>query len=285
MKPKAGAGPRVPNLPSEVEAVLTAMLPRIRAALEANLVGMYVRGSLAAGGFRPETSDLDLLVVTEEPVGEMEFASLAALHEELRKSADPWGRRIEIAYIDRPGLRRWEAGRRYPTLGQGEVLAWAEHRSNWVLERWVLRERGTTLLGPNPQTLVDPISSHDLRSAARDRLRDWADWAKDPANPDWRLGPAHKAYVVETMCRARYTLARGELPSKEAAVAWALATFPEPWLSIVRRSQSWRQNLAIDSAALVPEVMALVAWAATQSGEEQGIGNREQGQWTVNSEQ
>jgi len=283
MKPHAGAGPGVPNLPSEVEAILTAMLPRIRAALEANLVGVYLRGSLAAGGFRPETSDLDLLVVIALPVGEREFASLAALHEELRKSADPWGRRIEIAYIDRPGLRRWEPGRRYPTLGQGEVLAWADHRSNWVLERWMLRERAITLLGPDPQTLVDPISPDELRAAVRDRLTDWADWAKDPANPDWRLGPAHKAYVVETMCRARYTLAHGELPSKEEAVAWALETFPEPWLSIVRRSQSWRQDLSIDAAALAPEVMALVAWAATESGEEQRTGDREQG--TVDSEQ
>lgn len=66
MKPQAGAGPGVPNLPSEVEEILTAILPRIRAALEANLVGVYSRGSLAAGGFRPETSDLDLLVVTAQ---------------------------------------------------------------------------------------------------------------------------------------------------------------------------------------------------------------------------
>lgn len=253
------------KLPRQVEPILAALLPRIQAALGSNLIGVYVRGSLAAGGFRPATSDLDLLVATAHPVGAREFTSLAALHEELRQSADPWGARIEIAYIDRAGLRRWEPGRRYPTLGQGEVLTWAEHRSHWVLERWTVRERGATLLGPDPQTLVDPVSPDDLRHAVYRRLRDWGDWAKDPMDPDWRHGSAHKAYVVETVCRAKYTLAHREVTSKESAVAWALATFPEPWRSTVRRSQSWRDDPSIDSTELIPEVRAFIAWTVAES--------------------
>ena len=36
----------------------------------ANLVGLYLRGSLATGDFRPESSDIDLLAVTESLVSD-----------------------------------------------------------------------------------------------------------------------------------------------------------------------------------------------------------------------
>jgi len=68
--------------------------------------------------------------------------------------------------------------------------------------------------------------------------------------------------VVETMCRALYTLARSELISKPRAVAWALATLPEPWRALVARSQVWRIDTTTD-LSIVPEVMCFVRWAAT----------------------
>jgi len=105
-----------------------------------------------------------------------------------------------------------------------------------------VRECGVTLLGPNPKTLIDPISSRELLQAVRSRLSDWADWAQQPDDPDWLLPRSHKAYVVETMCRALYTLEHGELSSKSQAVEWAVEALPEPWRSTVERSQKWRTD-------------------------------------------
>jgi hypothetical protein len=250
------------SLPYEITGILDALLPGIRAALGDNLVGLYLRGSLALGDFIPETSDIDLLAVTERPVADAEFTALAALHARLATSPHPFANRVEIAYIDRAALRRFEPGVRHPTLGQGEALAWSEHRDNWILERWTVRERGLTLLGPDPRTLIDPISADELRAAVRARLRDWADWASQPDDPDWLLPRAHKAYVVETMCRALSTLACRQLQSKARAVAWALEALPEPWRSIVERSRAWRTDNTLDPA-IVPEVMRFVHWAAS----------------------
>jgi hypothetical protein len=68
---------------------------------------------------------------------------------------------------------------------------------------------------------------------------------------------------VETMCRALYTLASGELSSKRRAVAWAIATLPEPWRLTAERSQAWRADDTLDST-IVPEVMRFVHWAASE---------------------
>lgn len=251
------------DLPQEVDGMLKALLSGIRRALEGNLVGVYSRGSLATGDFIPATSDLDVLATTERPVNDAEFAALVTLHTQLGASSNPYANRVEITYIPRAALRRFEPGLRHPTLGQGEALVWNEHRDNWVLERWTVREQGVALFGPDPQTLIDPISSQELRAAVRARLCDWDDWANQPDDPDWLLPRGHKAYVVETMCRALYTLARGELSSKRRAVTWAIETLPEPWRRTAERSQAWRADDTLDPT-IVPEVMRFVHWAASE---------------------
>ncbi len=243
--------------------MLEALLPGIRNVLGDNLVGIYLRGSLALGDFIPATSDIDVLAVTARPVDDAEFGALADLHARLAASPHPFARRLEIAYVDRAAWGRFKPGLRHPSLGQGETLAWSEHRDNWILERWTVRECGVTLLGPEPQSLIDPIAADELLGAVRGRLRDWADWAEQPDDPDWRLPRrAHMAYVVETMCRALATLAGGQILSKPRAVAWALATLPEPWRSLVERSQAWRTDQTID-LALGPEVQSFVRWATS----------------------
>lgn len=242
--------------------MLEALLAGLRRELGEQLVGVYLRGSLALGDFIPATSDIDVLAVTERPVADAGFAALAALHARLAASPNPYANRMEMAYIDWAALKRFEAGRRHPTLGQGEILAWTEHRDNWILERWTVRECGVTLLGPDPRTLIDPVAADELRAAVRARLRDWAEWAHQPDDPDWLLPRAHKAYVVETMCRALSTLASAELWTKPRAVAWAIATLPEPWRATVARSRAWRTDTTSDPA-IVGEVMRFVQWAAT----------------------
>jgi hypothetical protein len=249
------------KLPQEVDDLLVELLSGARPALGENLLGLYLRGSLATGDFIPERSDVDVLAVTERPVDDGEFAALGVLHAHLVTLPNPYANRMEIAYIDRASLRQFKPGRRHPTLGQGETLVWSVHGDNWILERWVMREHGVTLFGPDPGTLIDRVSSDQLIAAVRTRLRDWADWANTPDDPDWSLPRAHKAYVVETMCRALYTLRSGKLSSKTYAVQWALETFREPWRATVERARAWRTDLTVD-LTIVPEVRRFVLWAA-----------------------
>lgn len=251
------------SLPPDVATSLDALLPGVRDALGQQLLGAYLRGSLALGDFIPATSDIDLLVVTARTIDAAQFAALAAQHARHAALPLPFANRLEIAYIDRAAIRRFERGQRHPTLGQGEALAWTEHHDNWIVERWTVREHGVTLLGPDPRTLIDPISAAELRAAVRARLGDWASWAAQPDDPDWRLPRSHKAYVVETMCRALATLAGSPILSKPRAVAWALANLPEPWRSTVERSQTWRLDTTVDPA-IVPEVMGFVQWATSE---------------------
>src|SRR5206468_9530234 len=104
-----------------------------------------------------------------------------------------------------------------------------------IFERCGLRESGIALLGPEPRSLIDPISAEELRDAARQRVREWATWAADPHDPEWLPPRSHQAYVVETMCRALYTLAFGQRSEERRAVEWAVSELPEPWRGLVEK--------------------------------------------------
>jgi hypothetical protein len=49
--------------------------------------------------------------------------------------------------------------------GPGDKLHIMEHRAAWIVQRWILRERGITITGPDLKTRIDPVSPGSLRSA------------------------------------------------------------------------------------------------------------------------
>jgi hypothetical protein len=92
--------------------LIEALLAGICAALGDDLTGAYVCGSLALGAFDAETSDVDVLVVTESPLSQSEFAALDAFHRHLPPLGNRFLVEYEVCYIDRTSLRRYEPGQR-----------------------------------------------------------------------------------------------------------------------------------------------------------------------------
>jgi predicted nucleotidyltransferase len=254
------------DYPNEVTEILEQLLQGVQQELPNNVVGLYLRGSLAYGDFNADTSDLDILVVTERAINNAEFGRLFAFHQRLANLPNPYAKRIEIAYLDKAAVREFQPRQRYPTLeqGAGESLKWAEHGRNWVLERWTVREYGRALSGPNPRTFIKPISPDEIRQAVCVRLKDWVAWAQDENDPDWQLPKSHKAYVIETMCRALYTLENGELASKPHAVLWALQNLSRPWRELVEQSQKWRTDNEVN-LSVNPDVRRFVLWVASSN--------------------
>jgi predicted nucleotidyltransferase len=241
------------------------LLPGVRDALGANLFGVYLIGSLALGDFDPKTSDVDVLVVTERPVSDGEFAVLAALHNRLPRLRNEFGQEYEVYYIERAALRRWEPGQQHLRAEPFADLHWESHRANFVMERWVLRERGLTLAGPEPKTLIDPVSADEIREAARSEIRIRIDdWAGGQPMPAWLRQRGSQGFEVETACRALYTVATGELCSKPRAVAWAMGTLPARWRPLLQWSQRYKKDETPDESRL-DEVIAFVRYAAERA--------------------
>ncbi len=250
----------------EVNAILAQLAAGARTCFGDGLTGVYVRGSIAIDAFNPETSDVDFLVVTRRPVSESEFTRLGEFHGKLAQGDSAYAQRLEGSYIDAPAFRRFgRHERRHPSIGVDWPLQWQDHRDNWVIERWLMRKHAMTLLGPVPGTLIDPISVDELKAAVRSELaRRMDEWALAGSLPAWLIPRNYQAFEIETMCRALYTLALGDVCSKPVAVRWALESgLPERWGALVRASQEWRADSSAAPAGGA-EVQAFVQWAAAE---------------------
>jgi hypothetical protein len=160
-------------VPAEVSAVVDALLAGVRERLGTRVVGLYLFGSLATGDFSLATSDVDFVVVTDRELDAADVEALAAMHAELKSRGGLFSM-LEGSYISRAALRRWDpANARHPHLSHERPFGFGDHGSDWVIQRFVLREHGVVIAGPPPRELIDPVTPAQLREAVRAALADF----------------------------------------------------------------------------------------------------------------
>jgi Nucleotidyltransferase domain len=156
----------------------------------APVAGAYVLGSALLGGFDPERSDLDMVVVVDGPLDASEREALRAALAEL----PPPARKLELV-VYTAGSRPPAYGLNYPD-GDGEAAFW------FVLDAAIGQERSQPLRGRPWRELLEPVSEAETRAAAEELLR-WAEKRGD------EIAGLHAI-------RARHYLEHGEWITKQA---------------------------------------------------------------------
>ena len=240
-----GTRPTAQPTPSpEVNAVLQALLTSVQAALGDYFVGMVLYGSLAGGDFDLQRSDIDFVVVTASELSNGVVAALEALHARIADSGLKWAAKLEGAYVPLSILRRHDpSGPPCPCINEGRFYL-AALGSDWVIQRYTLREQGVVVEGPDPRSLIDPVQPDDLRQAVLGLLREW--WAPMLQNPDPRLqGGEYQAYAILTMCRALYTLQYGTVVSKTSGARWVQEALSGRWATVIEQALAWHDGGAV----------------------------------------
>lgn len=238
---------RVPVQPyPELASVLRELVVGVQEVLAGNVVGVYLVGSLATGDFDLD-SDVDFLVVTQDEVGEEAARSLQAMHERIHGLGCYPAEHLEGSYVSRAALNR--------SLDVGVQPLWYIDNGSTILERsthdnqwhvrWVLRERGIALLGPEAATLLAPVPVEAVRGEAHGVIRRIAQEFTDAvAGPltFWtsRFG---QSYAVLQLCRVLYTLDAGTVRSKLSGVRWALETLDPAWAELIQTAWEEREGV------------------------------------------
>ena len=243
------ARPAWPTPWPEVDRAVRRLLDGVADAAGNQLVGLYLHGSLALGDFYPPASDVDFHVATAGPLGPPVLERLGAMHAAF-KAEGGWVARLEGVYLPPGPLRRPDAAAApCPTVGSDWGFGLGRPGPTWVLDRWVTRERGVVVTGPDPRELIDPIGPDQLRAAVRASMLD--DWAERVSGDVAWLRPRnYQAFAVLTMCRDLYVLDRGVLVSKPVAAAWARSRLGRPWAAVVERALGWRADERVDDHGL-----------------------------------
>lgn len=189
------------------------------------LRGVYLYGSAVLGGLHPD-SDVDVLIIID---GSLDGTLRAELTKRLLKLSVT----VAVAHSEQRGLRPLEVTvldsnqlrpRRFPPrieylygewlrdeIEAGELPMPHESTDLVILLRQSERH-SLRLYGRERSELADPIPDSDIKRAMRAELPKLAGYLRgDERN------------VLLTYCRMWYTLANGDIVSKDTAAEWVLA--------------------------------------------------------------
>lgn len=238
----------------EVRKFVVRVAGEIGEVIGEGLVGVYLLGSLAMGAFRPHTSDIDLLVLTEQKLspahreqlartilalskqrpieGDLEIIVVQARH--LKTFAHPVP--VELHYsADRKAAM--ESGRFDYAADVGDPSV-AAHATG-------AKQCGARLVGPEIPSVIGLIPWYaymDAVVASYDRAGDWLE--RDPAG------------AVLNACRTLHDMSVKEITiiDKEAAARYALKGVPPEFHSTI--NAALEHYLGIRSAARIEPAQA-----------------------------
>jgi hypothetical protein len=258
--PQAAAPEPTPY--ADLNAVLGHLVDGAKSLLGDNFVGAYLQGSFAIGDFS-EFSDCDFIIVTARDITTEELPAFQALHAGIHDLPYAyWRTGLEGSYVPAAILRRWREtprdppgeprgpdwgdpgtsgspARAYPFwyLDHGsKTLVRSEHDNTQVV-RWCLREKGVTLAGPPPRSLIDPVPPAALRAEVRRTMDLCLSLGLQPMEL-----VASQAFWVGLFCRMLHTLATGAVWSKKASLAWGADVLDPAWKGLIEAAAAVRKG-------------------------------------------
>lgn len=224
------------------------MAEEIAAHLESCAPHIYLYGSVPMGDYREGWSDIDLLVLTDEPISPAIADGLLMLRQQLvQKSGDPVFRRFEGGILSLEAFLRDEASLVVYWGTGGQRLC--DRYTFDSFSRWELLHSGVLLHGTDVR---DRIALPDAASLRCDVARHLS-----TVRQHGRGGSSLYTFGwLLDIARGLYTLRTGCVAAKTAAGQWALdeRLCPDPSaleLALrVRRDPALQQQEAVLSAAM-----------------------------------
>ena len=232
--------PKRPTPDRELNAVLDELVTSIQAILGGNLIGVYLQGSFAVGDWDSH-SDVDFLVAIDHSVSDTDLAALQEMHGRIYELDSHWAMHLEGSYFPREMLRR-DDPKRTPLWyldNTSRELVLSDH-DNELVVRWMVRERGIVLFGPDPRELIDPIPADDLRQEVWLTMNEWAQEIFDnqyDIHNRWA-----QPFAVLSYCRMLHTLRTARIESKPAGAEWAKNELDPRWSELIQRAWQDRPN-------------------------------------------
>ena len=227
----------------EIKSVLDNLVAGAAKILGENFIGAWLQGSSATGHF-DEHSDIDFAIGVECDLSQDELNSLHEFHCRLYDHESPWAQHMEGSYIPRDILRDYRlAGKEVWYLNHGSTTFERSAHDNTIAVKWIIRERGVVLAGPDPFTIMDPIPVAELRI---DIFQTFANWAKIIfENPEEISSHFFQTFAVLSYCRVLNDIRRGEIGSKRDGAEWAKTNLDPKWHDLIDRAWLGRPDPAV----------------------------------------
>lgn len=234
----------------ELDKIFYQLAEAYKNALGENFVGLYIQGSLAVGDF-DMTSDVDFTIIINRELDAEELDTVQKVHSSFRNRDSRWVQHLEYSFFPLPKFKkfssRFENGMSNDTderklwyYDNGSRTIEKNDHDNTLVVRWEVREKGIAVLGPDPKTLLEPITPDALRKEIKEFHVAWI--PEFLANPDRWKNRFYQVFFVLHFCRAMQDLQEGKITSKKEAMLWAQKNVDPKWQDLIQYSWNERKD-------------------------------------------
>jgi predicted nucleotidyltransferase len=221
--------------PIEANEALSTIVRSFKKILRGNLVGIYLHGSLAMGCFNRGTSDIDLLVVVNDPLEVKTKKDIIHSTFEIAKMTGIPDKGLEFSVILRTYLEKFVFPTPYElhyskswhkSYEDGKIdYTKTEKDPDLAAHITVTLNRGVTLFGKRIADIFHPIpEKYYVTSIMYDIQEGKKDILKDPG------------YYIFSLCRVLYYLEEKVVSSKTEAAKWALTKVPDRFKHVIENA-------------------------------------------------
>ncbi|UCD94944.1 MAG: DUF4111 domain-containing protein [Candidatus Zixiibacteriota bacterium] len=228
---------------AELNAVLRELVSSVQQALGDNFIGAYLQGSFAVGDF-DDHSDVDFVIVIDRELSDSQLRKLQSMHERIFNLDMEWAKYLEGSYFPMTVLRDYaQSGSELWYLDNGSSVLVKSNHCNKIVVRWILREKGVVLSGPEPSTLIKPIPVEVLRRAILASINESGQ--EILTNPEQFNNRFYQTFIVLQYCRKLHDLHTSEVGSKRSGAEWAKRNMDQSWAGLIDRAWDGRPNPAV----------------------------------------
>lgn len=226
----------------DLNQVLQALVGNLQGVLQDNLVGVYLQGSFAVGDFDLH-SDVDWIIVIENEISDQTVAALQEMHAQLYELESHWAQHLEGSYFPKDLFQDLTpSDQDLWFLDNGANQLKPSDHCNTLVTRWTVLQHGIPLVGPPPDTLLDPISTEALKQEIYEDLIQWGQQILD--DQDRYNNRFYQGFITLSYCRMLHSLDEGMVGSKRAGAAWAKTNLDPKYHALIDRAWDTRADLA-----------------------------------------
>lgn len=221
---------------AEIKEFLDSLISEVHDYLETPIVGVYLHGSLAMGGFNPARSDIDLLVVTATPIAMETKGKLVTYF--LEQSRNPFP--VEVSFLNLAQLQEWQFPtpydfhfsefwrERYEQDVAQETTACLDTEEKYDIDLaahfMILNHRGICLEGKPIHEVFPAVPEKDYLMSILDDYEDCLEKIhQDPI------------YSILNLIRVYWYIKEGKISSKQEAGEWGTRNLPEEFAPIIEK--------------------------------------------------
>lgn len=220
--------------------MLADFVTSVQKILGDNFLAAYLVGSFATGDW-DEHGDVDFIIVMNEDLSDDDVAALNKLHVRICDGETYWHHHLEGSYFPKAIIRQDDPDKtKLWYVDNGARQLERSTHCNALVVRWVTRERGITLAGLPPATLIDSISADAMQREIIETMTSWA--AELFADSSDLRGSWYQMFTVLMYCRMLHALETGRIDSKLVGARWAQANLDPRWHGLIERAWGRREN-------------------------------------------